>query len=677
MATSKTVAGLNVELGMNTAVFIKDIEKAEKNIKSFGAKSNKVLAKMDKAYKKINKSITNFAKSFFSLKSIMVQVAGAAGFGLLINKALEVGDNIAKTADSIGIATDALQEYRFAGDLAGVANEKLDKAFQKVAKSVGEAQANTGTLVTLLNKTDKALLHQIQTSTSTAEAIDLLFTAMDRYESHTKRAALANAAFGRSGVDMLVMVKNGKKELDAARQAAQDYGLVIEERLLRDSEKAKDQLSILGSILKKKLVVAILEAAPTIAKLAESMINAIPSVVEFTESVVEVTEKLFGWVGVVSDAARAVGEWMGNMTGVSDVQGEFANELEKTEAQIQSLERAVESGMAKNSEVIQKRITELKAYRKTMQEALAPVNQSFPEDAPQSTPGAPTGTGSNAAEDAARKAQEELQKELERQEAAQKRYNELKSKGAALTQQMRTETEIYNDTLIELKAMLDQNIISQETYNRAVDKASKKFQEANVEGQALDSTFREIDSALAGNMDSWRDWGQAVIRIIQDVIQQQLQMGQTSGSGKSSLFGSLSSIISAGMGFFGGGGAAPTQSGFTVPFKPTVNHTGGSVGSGARKAVDPSVFIGANKYHNGGLVGDEVPIIAKKGERVLTEEQQKMYGGTKINYNIDARGASVEAVERIKQALDEMNNSFDNRAVAAVTHERYRNPNIF
>ena len=45
-------------------------------------------------------------------------------------------------------------------------------------------------------------------------------------------------------------------------------------------------------------------------------------------------------------------------------------------------------------------------------------------------------------------------------------------------------------------------------------------------------------------------------------------------------------------------------------------HGGGVVGADnlASKAVNSAVFIGAPKFHSGGLIGDEVPIIAKRGE---------------------------------------------------------------
>ena len=59
-------------------------------------------------------------------------------------------------------------------------------------------------------------------------------------------------------------------------------------------------------------------------------------------------------------------------------------------------------------------------------------------------------------------------------------------------------------------------------------------------------------------------------------------------------------------------------------------HSGGIVGAaGASRAADPAWFATARRYHNGGpiLAADEVPIIARKGERMLTPEQNRAYEG--------------------------------------------------
>jgi tape measure domain-containing protein len=93
-------------------------------------------------------------------------------------------------------------------------------------------------------------------------------------------------------------------------------------------------------------------------------------------------------------------------------------------------------------------------------------------------------------------------------------------------------------------------------------------------------------------------------------------------------------------------GGSPVS--FAAPsFVPAgIMHTGGVVGTpGMTRAVDPSVFANARRYHSGGLPGlrsDEVATILQKGEEVLTRDDPRNVlnsnaggGGIKIINTID------------------------------------------
>lgn len=118
--------------------------------------------------------------------------------------------------------------------------------------------------------------------------------------------------------------------------------------------------------------------------------------------------------------------------------------------------------------------------------------------------------------------------------------------------------------------------------------------------------------------------------------------GLTDASGGLSHFGSLlSSFMGAGGGagtgwfqglasMFGGAGGAinsmmnisPAATGSILAggaLGPMgLFHSGGIAGQATQfRVVDPSVFFGARRYHNGGIAGDEVPAILRRGEPVF------------------------------------------------------------
>lgn len=68
-------------------------------------------------------------------------------------------------------------------------------------------------------------------------------------------------------------------------------------------------------------------------------------------------------------------------------------------------------------------------------------------------------------------------------------------------------------------------------------------------------------------------------------------------------------------------------------------HTGGIVGADslATKPASSLAFAEAPRFHSGGIVGDEVPIIAKRGEGVFTREQMKALGdnGSTVSISVN------------------------------------------
>lgn len=93
---------------------------------------------------------------------------------------------------------------------------------------------------------------------------------------------------------------------------------------------------------------------------------------------------------------------------------------------------------------------------------------------------------------------------------------------------------------------------------------------------------------------------------------------------------------------------------------PTVDagtdHTGGIAGiaDAGSRSVPLSTFAGAPRFHTGGIIGSEVPIIAQRGEGVFTPEQMKRLAPVgnspaKVSIQIINNGQPAE-VERTEQS---------------------------
>jgi len=147
------------------------------------------------------------------------------------------------------------------------------------------------------------------------------------------------------------------------------------------------------------------------------------------------------------------------------------------------------------------------------------------------------------------------------------------------------------------------------------------------------NAFSSMEDALVDFVKTGKlDFASLADSIISDMIRMQIQ---------SSVTKPLSNALGDFVGSLFGGTETATA------------HTGGVIGGDhlSSKTVSPSVFIGAPKFHTGGIVGDEVPIIAKKGEAVFTPGQMKMLGGAlgssdKVNVRVNVHNHASNATAR-------------------------------
>lgn len=256
------IGNLIIGMSLNTGRFNSDVSKAKRQTKSMGTSMRRSMNNAAAGFQKAQMSLSR-------LRTGLVTLVAAGGLALFTKRAIEAADEIGKTADVIGITTGALQEYRHAATLAGVETSLMQSVFQAFAKRVGEAKEGVGPLTTFMKKYDDELLRVIVNTKSTEEALALVFKRMGEATEATERAAIANAAFSRSGLVLVNMVKGGKDSLDAMRREARDLGLVINDNLIRNAEKANDQLAIMSSVLKTQLTAALISMSPWITEVGQ------------------------------------------------------------------------------------------------------------------------------------------------------------------------------------------------------------------------------------------------------------------------------------------------------------------------------------------------------------------------------------------------------------------------
>ena len=260
---------LTLDLIAKTGGFTGPLDKAGRHHKKTAKQIEQEQKALNQAFKTSMVSIGKWGAA--------TAVAAAAGAIAMTKASFAAADVIGKTADAAGVTTDSLQEMRYAAQISGMSIEDLDKSIMGFGKRIGELRAGTGSLYTILDKTNKAFLDQVKTAPSVDAALDIVMGAMAGTADDADRAALAVAAFGRSGQKMGIL----SKEYKNLRVEAQELGLIIDEHLIRSAEKTNDQMTALSMIVKTQLTAGILELAPYIQEIVSDMTDWIKSNKDF------------------------------------------------------------------------------------------------------------------------------------------------------------------------------------------------------------------------------------------------------------------------------------------------------------------------------------------------------------------------------------------------------------
>ena len=238
---------------------------------------NRQFDKLDRNVKQSNRGLAGFNKSLASIKRQLGGLAGlfAATFGVsAIKGVIETNSELSKMARTLGLTAEQFQEYTFAASQAGVQQNIFTSSMTAFVKRVGEASANMGPLVSGLKNLNPALLEAVKNAKSQDEAFRLIADAIQDATSSTEAAAIANAAFSRSGVVMVEVLRKGSEGLDEQAKKARELGLVIENDLLAKAELYDDKLDQITRKLQATFGIAVLESLSTVMTDGANLVGA-------------------------------------------------------------------------------------------------------------------------------------------------------------------------------------------------------------------------------------------------------------------------------------------------------------------------------------------------------------------------------------------------------------------
>lgn len=202
-------------------------------------------------------------------------VAGTAAIVRLGIQGIDQVDSLTKTADKLGVATERLAGLRLAAKTSGVEARTLDTGLQRLVRRVSEAAQGTGEAQGAIE--ELGLSAEQLNLEAPDEQLRQIAESMSKLPSQAERVRLAFKLFDSEGVALVNTLKEGRKGLDEAQEAAERLGIAIDRETAIKAEKAKQEFDLLAAAtdgLKREIGLGLAPSLRHGAKFLADMIKA-------------------------------------------------------------------------------------------------------------------------------------------------------------------------------------------------------------------------------------------------------------------------------------------------------------------------------------------------------------------------------------------------------------------
>jgi len=493
----------------------------------------------------------SFNTSFKRLAGILAGAFSVEVFRRNITSFLDEADRLSKTAQKIGITTEALSSLEYAADMAGVSAGQLQTSMARLSTELLKARDGGKEA----QATFRALQVEIRDATGGLRSSDeVLAEIADRFArmpDGVEKTALAIRLFGRAGADLVPLLNAGREGIAELRAEAERLGRVISTDTGRQAEEFNDNMKRLRMQAQQLTRSIAIEMLPALIRLSEEFVNvrgeatatgqgiaqafagAVDSVTAFVQFVRWAGEEFAVFrFGIAQDDLARLSQEADRIRGILNSsliarrgqqlrffgkdgivkwysEEELRRELAAIEAQIETMMSTAPRPVIQPPEIKRDPFAPLienaenaeKAVRRAV-DRIGPLLAGLVREVETFGASRADILAYDLALLGASDAQIALARSMAEMIAALEDQQRLINEGARLYEQMRTPAEQLSDEINRLNDLLDAGAISWDTYARAMFAAQERFDEMRDKVDRDTDKMSEFAIQAARNMQS-------------------------------------------------------------------------------------------------------------------------------------------------------------------------------
>lgn len=246
----------------------------------------------------------------------------AAGAAYFVDQGLQTVQTLQDLEKQTGINTTKLQEWEFAVRAVGGSQQRLHEGLREMVQRMHEARVELAEGGGEAGEAARGFqlagirIEELE-SLSPAQVFDRLRRAIAQAEDEQRAMNIAAKAFGEEdGRQLVAQIRKAGNEWDTFTKRAHDAGFVLSEEVIRNADKAANQLDLLKAVVTRQFVHAIAELGPQITGFTSALADD-------PERITEFAERVRGLAETFATAAENTAMFVGSMTQLPFVPGDI------------------------------------------------------------------------------------------------------------------------------------------------------------------------------------------------------------------------------------------------------------------------------------------------------------------------------------------------------------------
>jgi hypothetical protein len=199
--------------------------------------------------------------------------AVAAASVAMVKSSIDAMDEMSKTAQKVGTSVEAFSALAYAADLSGVSQEQLGSALVKLSKNISDAAMGTGDAEEAFKKMGISIRNADGSLKSADKVLGEMAGKFPGYADGTEKTALAIAALGKTGADLIPLLNSGSAGLAEMTEEARRLGVVLDTDAAKAAEEFNDNLSRMGAAVQGVANQAATELLPALKDISQMLVD--------------------------------------------------------------------------------------------------------------------------------------------------------------------------------------------------------------------------------------------------------------------------------------------------------------------------------------------------------------------------------------------------------------------